>query len=293
MLLGEKKKMSFSPAFRNCIFIASSDEELAKTRRKHDRLNDARFFEELNQTLFVAFDWKSSFTLMMEQYNQNPIEYFEQQALANIVNESTQNVALDVKNCKFYCVIRTPWNYVKHYGDFIKWLQIMNQLGKEEKLMTFNHPELLTWNSTKRYLFEIQDSWENYSIVPSELVDKGIAESLSNEDIIEKYTTKFNCDKLVFKPLISAGSYFTFVVSKQDEHANDYAKESSSKMDKLKEFFQCERDQEYLDRNIMMVQPFMEEIVNDGEYSFLFINEKPSHMLWKRPKAGDFRLVLI
>ncbi len=39
-----------------------------------------------------------------------------------------------------------------------------------------------------------------------------------------------------------------------------------------------------------MVQPFLPEIVSDGEHSLLFFDGEFSHAVLKRPKAGDFRV---
>lgn len=39
-----------------------------------------------------------------------------------------------------------------------------------------------------------------------------------------------------------------------------------------------------------LVQPFMEEVVRDGEWSFVFFDRQFSHAVLKRPASGDFRV---
>ena len=40
----------------------------------------------------------------------------------------------------------------------------------------------------------------------------------------------------------------------------------------------------------MMLQPYLEQIASDGEYSFLFVDGHFSHALVKRPARGDYRV---
>ena len=44
------------------------------------------------------------------------------------------------------------------------------------------------------------------------------------------------------------------------------------------------------EKHNLFVQPFLPEIVNDGEYSVLYFNDKHSHSVIKRPKTGDYRI---
>ena len=40
----------------------------------------------------------------------------------------------------------------------------------------------------------------------------------------------------------------------------------------------------------MMLQPYLDQITREGEYSFLFVDGTFSHALIKRPAAGDYRV---
>ena len=40
----------------------------------------------------------------------------------------------------------------------------------------------------------------------------------------------------------------------------------------------------------MLIQPWMEAITSEGEYSLMFFGGAYSHAIVKRPKAGDFRV---
>lgn len=37
-----------------------------------------------------------------------------------------------------------------------------------------------------------------------------------------------------------------------------------------------------------MIQPFAKEVVEDGEYSYIFLNAKFSHCVCKKPQKGNF-----
>jgi glutathione synthase/RimK-type ligase-like ATP-grasp enzyme len=70
--------------------------------------------------------------------------------------------------------------------------------------------------------------------------------------------------RAVVKPLVSATAWRTEVVtmdSDEPSHPGPY-----------------------------LVQPFMDEVVRDGEWSFVFFGREFSHGVLKRPAAGDFRV---
>ncbi|KAL9645811.1 hypothetical protein ABK040_003543 [Willaertia magna] len=256
------------------IIVVSCEKELQNTKDRH-AIVTKRLLEKYNVKLEVM-DW------------------------LNI----TKDILLKTieKEQEIIVVIRTPWDYVKYYSKFVDWLQELITLQKEYKnIKVYNDPSLMLWNSSKTYFFDI-DKWNTgISCVPTELINKQVLEmELNNDILLDKLFTKFNTNKLVIKPAVSAGSFRTYVIAKDndsndsnDSNHNSESNDSNDNNDYLvkgnKIFnylrkWSLEEDKDYL------VQPFCEEIVNDGEYSFIYIAEKFHHVIKKSPKRGDFRV---
>ncbi|KAG2394116.1 hypothetical protein C9374_003880 [Naegleria lovaniensis] len=299
-------------------FIASCEEYLEITLRRHEPLSKFANNHQQDETMkrierrFVVFDWLESFKEMKKQTSPSELlsceglyEYLMNKITSDTKKESDDFSALDSRKMTINIVIRTTWNYVDYYDEFMEWLRTLEQLQKECQgldhrvmIRVFNDPSLMIWNSSKRYLFEIQDEWNECEIVPSQIVDFDTVKHLNDDELVRKYCFMFkSCDKLVFKPLISAGSFNTFVIGNSRESTDEGSCQSieylTNRAEKLKiirqdlsESNQCK----YKDRKLYIVQPFLDCIVNDGEYSFIYVNEKLSHMLQKRPKDGDFRV---
>ncbi|WP_185289975.1 RimK family alpha-L-glutamate ligase [Chryseobacterium lactis] len=155
-------------------------------------------------------------------------------------------------------IIKSPWDYHNHLGEFLNWLEHLEELG----VKVLNPVEIIRWNSDKHYLKSIAE--KGLPVIPAEYLKKG---SVFND----RFFDHFGAEKLVVKPCVSAGAQNTITVNR-----NDY-NESSADIEQLLQ------EQDY------MVQPFVDEIKN-GEWSFLFFNGKYSHCSLKTPKQGDFRV---
>ncbi|RZL33988.1 MAG: hypothetical protein EOP00_32295, partial [Pedobacter sp.] len=88
----------------------------------------------------------------------------------------------------------------------------------------------------------------------------------------DRFFKEFDTRKLIVKPCISGGAKNTFKVT--DANKKEVAK-------KLPQLIQ-EED--------FIMQPFLPEILEKGEWSFIFFNGSYSHSLIKQAKAGDFRV---
>lgn len=155
-------------------------------------------------------------------------------------------------------VIRTTWDYQKNYQEFIKALE---HISSKTKL--FNPLEIVKWNSSKDYLLEFNQT----ETKPVPIIEINI----SNETDILELFNKLECETIVIKPFISAGSYLTYKVD-----MNNYLQLSDDIISACKE-------------KKMMAQPYMESIANEGEFSLHFFDKQFSHAILKKPKAGDFR----
>lgn len=156
-------------------------------------------------------------------------------------------------------VIRTCWGYYERVGEFIEWIDRLDSHGTH----VLNPPEIIRWNSDKRYLLDLERC--GVPIVPTRWVGRGSREALSS---IARDT---DWHDMVVKPAVSAGAHLTWratgVTALDDERFAAMV---------------AARD--------VIVQPFVGEVVSDGELSLVFFGGEPSHAVLKRPGDGDFRV---
>ncbi|MFC5524506.1 gamma-glutamylcyclotransferase [Rhodanobacter ginsengisoli] len=153
-------------------------------------------------------------------------------------------------------LIRTIWDYFKQHTAFLAWLDRLDQLG----VPTINDSRLLRWNSDKRYLLELAE--HGVAIIPTRLAG---AQQL--HDVLATMPAQ----QVVIKPRISGGAWHTLRGTVGDPaFAQAVAR--------------LPRELDYL------VQPFVPEVVSDGEWSLLYFGGKFSHAVIKRPAPGDYRV---
>ncbi|CBW27162.1 conserved hypothetical protein [Halobacteriovorax marinus SJ] len=149
-----------------------------------------------------------------------------------------------------FLIIRSTWDYCENISEFNKFIK-----SDEIKNKIFNSPDIVLNNYNKSYLLELEKN--HFEIIPTTI-------SPLDESVIKSSFEKFNTTKLIAKPLVGAGASGITVLE-----------EGSLSIPKS--------EQE------MMIQPFQESIVSDGEVSLIFFNSRFSHGILKLPKEGDFR----
>jgi glutathione synthase/RimK-type ligase-like ATP-grasp enzyme len=158
-------------------------------------------------------------------------------------------------------IIKSTWDYfIEKIDTFYAWLDYI----KTTNIPCLNHPDLIKWNADKHYLLDIEAA--GLAIVPSIIIEK-------NGTFNSEFSfAKFNTDELIVKPTISGGAMNTLRLNKNnvDEH-----------VDEINTWL---KDQAYL------VQPLKQEIITEGEWSFLYFNGTYSHHLLKVAKEGEFRI---
>ncbi len=157
-------------------------------------------------------------------------------------------------------VIRSTWDYTDRAADFEGWLAHL----EHRAVALWNPPALVRWNMDKRYLLDLED--RGVSTVPTFIADRESEITLA--DVIAE--TGWN--DVVYKPSISASAARTARVASGESGAHE-------------ETFAA-----LLASRDMLVQPFVPEIVTDGEWSLLFFGGEYSHAVRKRTGAGDFRV---
>jgi glutathione synthase/RimK-type ligase-like ATP-grasp enzyme len=157
-------------------------------------------------------------------------------------------------------LIKSTWDYFDYYPEFLVWLNRLEMQG----IPVLNEVATLRWNSSKDYLLEIESN--GFPCVAGKLLPKG---SLTTLDQLFELVP---AEQLVVKPLVSGGAKNTLKISRTDEPVV------------LEKILQWVQEEDFL------VQPYIKEIVEVGEYSLLFFNETFSHAVLKTPAPADFRV---
>ena len=157
-------------------------------------------------------------------------------------------------------VIRTPWDYFERAAEFRAWLDARIASG----VLMCNAGDILDWNYDKGYLLDLEAA--GVPLVPTISIRRG------GQANVEALARARGWNEIVVKPTISGGAYRTYRFFVDDAAA--YAKEI---------------DDTLADRGVL-VQPFLSEILSDGELSLLFFDGVFSHAVRKRPRRGDYRV---
>jgi glutathione synthase/RimK-type ligase-like ATP-grasp enzyme len=157
-------------------------------------------------------------------------------------------------------ILRTPWDYFDKIDAFYSWLDKLEQLN----CRVFNPVKTLRWNADKIYFKDMQ--LHGVEIVPTIWLDK---ESKFDAEVIFR---ELQTNKIVVKPRVSGAAKNTMALTLTD------ALERSGEIQAL------------LQSESFLAQPFLEQIKEQGEWSFIFFNGRYSHTVLKKAKADDFRV---
>jgi glutathione synthase/RimK-type ligase-like ATP-grasp enzyme len=157
-------------------------------------------------------------------------------------------------------IIRSTWDYHLMHDEFLAWLERLEAQG----VQVLNQPALVRWNSQKGYLRELAE--RGIEIVPTRWVERGEETSLSAILRETRWTD------VVVKPSVSASAHETWRASDADAGSGE------GKFAAM------------VSRGGVLVQPFLDAIQTEGEWSLLFYGGAYSHAVLKRPKPHDFRV---
>ena len=155
------------------------------------------------------------------------------------------------------CVIRSTWDYVPRYGQFMAWI---NRVELATDL--WNPADIIDWNTRKTYMKDLEA--RGVAIVPTDWFDAG--NSIDWEAVLAKWPD------VVAKPVVGASGADTHRVTR----------------DNL-ETLRPQLDELISDRDVM-IQPFMKTVATHGEHSYCFFEGEYSHAVAKRPHTGEFRV---
>lgn len=157
-------------------------------------------------------------------------------------------------------IIRTTWDYHKEPQAFLQVLEVIDN----SKTELINPLDLVRWNVHKSYLRDLEA--RGASVVPTHWgtgLDRRTLMGLFDE---------LTVNEIVIKPVIGASADDTFRIT------SDLTNETANEVETLF------HDREY------MAQPFVQSVVDEGEYSLFYFGGEHSHTILKTPKEDDFRV---
>lgn len=153
-----------------------------------------------------------------------------------------------------------PWDYPQHSDEF---RAVVERIDASSAIL-FNDKSIVDWNLEKTYLRDV--AARGSDIVPSSWYESFDATAVPG------FFTEHACTTVVIKPTISANAQDTFVLNDPVDDAL---------LSRLASVFKSKR---------FLVQPFIDSVQTEGEYSLFYFGGVYSHAILKTPKAGDFRV---
>jgi hypothetical protein len=157
-------------------------------------------------------------------------------------------------------VIRSPWDY---QSDPQKFIDVLKEIDRSRARLE-NSLQTVLWNIDKTYLRDLES--RGVTIVPATWCSPLTSQGL------EKAFTEFRVDQIVVKPTVGANADDTFWL--RSDSADD----------------QFDRVVKTFVQRSALVQPFMQSVIDEGEYSLFYFGNAYSHCILKSPKSGDFRV---
>ena len=148
-------------------------------------------------------------------------------------------------------MIGTTWDYADRPRQF---LLTLDAIAKKTRL--FNSPDTVRWNSRKTYLRELEA--KGVGAVPTIWMDE------ASDQFVAKVFDALECDDIVIKRQVGASAHGQHRLRRDDA---------------IPEM-----------PHPMMAQPFLSAILDEGEFSFIFIDGALSHTVQKRAADGDYRI---
>lgn len=155
-------------------------------------------------------------------------------------------------------VVRSTWDYVLRIQEFRAWIEA--RAGDGTRL--WNPASALRWNIDKSYLRDLEEA--GVQMVPTAWLSRG------HEADLPKVLAERGWDRVVVKSSVAAGGHAIWETTREGSAAR--GAELAAML--------AEAD--------VLVQPFMAQVVDEGEHSFVFFGGEFSHALLKHPAPGGF-----
>jgi len=157
-------------------------------------------------------------------------------------------------------LIRSTWDYLDDQELF---LHVLTQI-EASSCKLFNPLSAIRWNMDKHYLLDLE-TW-GVPIIPTYVA--------SNIELgpFQKIFGEREWQTLILKPTVGLGGSYSHRISLDDLEGTLAGLRAS------------QPHHQYL------IQPFVEEVVSEGEWSFIYFNRQLSHVLLKKPAPNDYRV---
>lgn len=156
-------------------------------------------------------------------------------------------------------IIRSTWDYVDERERF---LSVLAEI-EASSCRLFNPLNVVKWNSHKSYLFDLE-RWQ-VPIVPTRMASPRDAAVLQDMALREGH------QRVILKPIVGVGAADIRLI---------IADGIAATLAELAELFPA---------HDWLLQPLIESVISEGEWSFIYFAGEFSHALLKRPATGDYR----
>ncbi len=160
-------------------------------------------------------------------------------------------------------IVFSTWDYCEgdNLADFLETIHSIEKKG----VPVYNNFDTIKWNSSKKYLNELAK--KGVPIIESAYITAADLENLPNI-LLEKEWNSY-----IIKPVVGCGGHNTLRFNR-------------STINKIQEHFKnFERE--------LIVQPFMQEIITEGEWSFVFFDNEFVHCVLNKPAQSNFLVQVI
>lgn len=158
-------------------------------------------------------------------------------------------------------VVRSAWDYHRQPEAFLGAMHALERAGWAVE----NPVEVLRWSTDKRYMRDLEA--RGVPIVPTRWMDGGLVPGA-----LAEAASGFASPEIILKPTVGASAEDTLRIP-------------------VEEIGQVEPGAlELFRERPLQLQPFIPAVVDEGEYSLMYMGGTFSHAILKTPARGDFRV---
>jgi hypothetical protein len=158
-------------------------------------------------------------------------------------------------------LLRSPWDYAARPAEFLAFLHSL----RGAPFAVVNPLEVVLPNLDKRYLVRLYEA--GAPVVPTHCLAQGSAAPSALH-----WMQAQGWAEMIVKPVVSGGAYHTYRVPLAQASA-----------------FQTTLE-DLLAQMDLLLQPFIDGVLTEGEWSLVYFAGQYSHAVRKRARAGDFRV---
>lgn len=174
-------------------------------------------------------------------------------------------------------VVRSCWDYHHDLPRWLAWIGALESMDIVERPSgngrLWNPPALLRWNARKTYLTDL--AARGVPTVPTRWLD---AMMLTSGAALSAALDETGWDQLVVKPAVSAGALGVHRLRRRESGGYEGEEPLAAALAL------------HSQRGPWLVQPYLREVADAGEWSLIFFDGELSHAVLKRPAPGDYRV---